>query len=390
MAANKRVGKKSLAQNDFLAPSAPINVSATDVGTSRPFNNGAAIVTFSLPAGSQAATSYTVTSSTGQSNSGSSSPITVSGIPVNSSVTFIVTATNASGTSQQSSPSAAIAITTVPNKPLAPTVSSPSAGSDSVSWSAPSNGGKAITGYYWTSSDGKSGNTSITSVSVSQEQGTSQTYNVRATNANGNSETSNNSASVTTAFAFFSVFSFFGVFNFFSVFGFYGYNFSFFSIGSNTQVLTTNSGYKKASDVEVGEELVAMNIPNPGSWLDWSTTDTSLLSGDLVSTTVVDKNVTMVNDYIYIDGELFTSGHFIMTRKDGIIKFTRVADIDTTYEKYSYVERDFVPIINVDNVEIAMEKVSFQCEPYDNFFTDQMLILDQPDEYVDRMNQNNS
>ena len=62
----KRVGKKSQASNDFLEPLAPTSVSASNVGTGRAYNNGAAVVSFSLPALSPAATSFTVTASTGQ------------------------------------------------------------------------------------------------------------------------------------------------------------------------------------------------------------------------------------------------------------------------------------------------------------------------------------
>ena len=57
MAAGKKIGKKSQASNDFLEPLAPILGGATNVGTDRPFNNGAVSVTFSLPALSPAATS---------------------------------------------------------------------------------------------------------------------------------------------------------------------------------------------------------------------------------------------------------------------------------------------------------------------------------------------
>lgn len=391
MAANKRVGKKSLAQNDFLVPSTPINIVGTDVGTNRTFQNGAVVVSFELPAGSQPATSYTVSGwcsvhNTDHTATGTSSPITVTGFGVGATPTMRVIAHNASGSSPEGIGNQ-VTVTTIPQKMGPPTVSSPSAGVDSVSWTPANNGGKAITSYTWTSSDGKSGNTASTSVSVNQEMGTAQTYNVYATNANGNSIVSNDSASITTGFAFFSVFSFFGVFNFFSVFGFFYYNFSFFSVGSNTQILTVANGYKKAFDIEVGDELVAVDLTKTtDSWLDWSTTDPTVLDGDLTTTTVTAKTVLMQNNYIYIDGELFTGGHFILTRKDGVIKFTDVEIVDTTYEKYSYSQRDFVPINVVDNVEIAMEKISIQCEPHDNFFTDQMLVLDQPDEYLARMN----
>jgi hypothetical protein len=382
MAANKHAGKKSLAQNDFLSPGVPTSVSATDVGTSRAFNNGAATVTFTA-GGGPAATSYTVTSSPGSyTATGASSPLTVTGLQSGISYTFTVTATNAAGTSAASTASSSITATTVPATPAAPSVSSPSAGSDSVTWTAPATGGKAITSYHWTSSDSKSGDTTGLSVSVSQEMGTAQTYNVYATNANGNSNTSANSVSITTTFAFFSVFSFFGVFAFFGVFGFvaYQYNFNLFnSIGSTTKVLQ-RSGYRNAADIEVGDELLALNLSSDQvSLIDWATTNIEDLAGELVTTTVVSKTVTAVNEFIYIDGDLFTRGHYILTRKDGVISFVPAMNVDTTYEKYVLSQRDFVPINIVDNLEIAMDKISLQCEPYDNFFTEQLLVMDMPD-----------
>ena len=237
MAQNKRAGKKSLAANDFLAPSAPINVSATDVGTNRPYNNGSAIVSFSLPSGSEAATGFTVTSSTGQTASGSSSPITVTGIPIGN-VTFTVVAANANGVSQTSSASAAISITTVPAAPTNVTASSGGVTYDAVSWTAPANGGKAITNYYITSSDGKTANTSSTSININQESGSSQTYTVYADNANGRSSASAASNNV-TSFSFvpfsFAPFSFapysfvpysFVPYSFAPVFGFAPYSFT--------------------------------------------------------------------------------------------------------------------------------------------------------------------
>jgi hypothetical protein len=235
MAVNKNIGGRAQGANDFLAPYAPTIGTATNVGTSRAYNNGAATVTFT-PDSINAATSYTVTASTGQTGTGSSSPITVTGIASTATPTFTVTATNSYGTSTASAASNSITITTVPDTVATPSVSTVAIGgaspagtaataNDTVSWTAPANGGSAITNYYWTSSDGKSGNTASTSVVVSQESGTQQTYSVYATNANGNGGTGT-SALITSAFSFtpFSVFSFspFGVFGFspFSVFGF--------------------------------------------------------------------------------------------------------------------------------------------------------------------------
>jgi len=236
MAVSKRAGKSSVKQNDFLAPYAPTIGTGTDVGTARPYNNGAVSVVFT-PDARNAATSYTVTASTGQTATGASSPIVVAGIASGATPTFTVTATNSYGTSAASSATAAITVTTVPDVPTALVVSSPTGSSggvnqagtttDSLSWTAGANGGKALTGYYWESNDGKAGSIGVaTAVSpIAQEGGTAQAYRVYAINANGNSAWSAYSATVTTfAFTPFSVFGFspFGVFGFspFGVFGF--------------------------------------------------------------------------------------------------------------------------------------------------------------------------
>ncbi len=223
---SKRAGRHSQQANDFLQPQAPINVVATDVGTGRAYNNGAASVSFALPEGSPAATSYTVTASTGQTNTGSSSPIIVSGIASNATPTFTVTATNAVGTSPVSAASASVAITTVPDVPTGVSATSPyGANYDTVTWNAPDAGGKTITNYHVTGNDGTSGDTSSTSINIGQGGGETQAYTVYATNANGNSSVSGGSNTVQTfSFVPFSVFGFFGVFAFapFSVFGFFG------------------------------------------------------------------------------------------------------------------------------------------------------------------------
>lgn len=233
MAVGKKAGRHSQQANDFLEPHAPTSVTATNVGSGRAFNNGRADVTFELPANSPAATSYTVTSSPGSyTASGASSPLSVTGLQSNTAYTFTVVATNAVGNSPASSASSSITATTVPATPSAPSASSPNANQDVVSWSAPADGGSAITGYTWASSDSKGGSTAGTSVTVSQEAGTSQTYTVYATNANGNSETSSASSSVTTTFSFapFGAFGFtpFGAFGFtpFGAFGFTPFGFS--------------------------------------------------------------------------------------------------------------------------------------------------------------------
>jgi hypothetical protein len=188
-------------------PQPPVSVSATDVGTARAYNNGAATVSFSSGGDNGSPiTSYTVTSSPGGfTASGASSPLTVTGLQSGVSYTFTATATNAVGTSNASSASSAITATTVPQ---APTIGTPTCATGqaytgsaniSVAFTAGATGGKAVSVYTATSSSTGTATNSASPVTISQTVGSSYTYTVTATNANGTSTASGTSASVLAA-----------------------------------------------------------------------------------------------------------------------------------------------------------------------------------------------
>jgi len=244
-------GPASAASNSVTVttvPQSPTIDSAVNSPSQRDYNNGLATVTFTARGtGGKAITGYTALSSGAQTGTSATSPVTVAGLESATAYTFTVKATNANGDSAYSSASGSITATTKPAQPAAPTVTTAAVGgaspqgtantaNDTVSWGAPANGGSAITNYYWTCSDGKSGNTGSLSVVVPQESGTAQTYSVRADNANGSSPTSSPSGSITSAFSFtpFAVFGFspFAVFGFspFGVFGFSPFGFSPFGV----------------------------------------------------------------------------------------------------------------------------------------------------------------
>ena len=392
MAAGKKAGRHSQQANDFLEPKAPESVTATNVPSGRAYNNGRADVTFTLPADSPAATSYTVTSSPGSyTATGASSPISVTGLQSSTEYTFTVVATNAVGNSPASAASNSITATTVPATPSAPSASSPNANQDVVSWSAPANGGSAITNYHWDSSDGKSGDTgTATSVTVNQEAGTAQTYTVYATNANGNSATSSASGSITTTFSFvpFSVFGFspfgvfgfspfgfspFGVFGFspFGVFGFspfgfspYGFSTTVYGVkcidgetfvrikpgagvisvdeetGKKTLVDSNNQVVaKQAKDISIGDTVMSADYTE----IDPSAPDYEVFTWSAESLNFVGNSETTITDIeesskiqtIYFNGDdtaQFTLEHPMLVKKnvDGVSKyvFAMVAEIE--------------------------------------------------------------
>ena len=375
---SKQAGRMSQGANDFLEPKQPSITSVSDVGTGRPYNNGAVTVSFSLPADSPAATSYTVTSSPGGfTATGSSSPLTVTGLLSDTSYTFTVVASNASGNSVASSASGAVTATTVPATPNAPSASSPSAGTDSVSWSAPASGGKAITNYHWTASDGKAGDTSATSISVGQEMGTAQTYNVYATNANGNSGTSASSGSVTTAFSFVP----FG----FAPFGFTPFGFTpVKSIGADTLISSkVPEGLVLAHNLSVGDVLYSANIdgldlssgtPLAEYFAGWSSENPVI--NTQYETTITALAAHIVDKVIVINGNKYSISHYILIKRDGVAKFVNVTEVLESDQVYSPTFADWQPIVELRVSEGKELVITINTEPYDVFFTDNALVHD--------------
>jgi hypothetical protein len=148
---------------------------------------------------------YTATSSPGGfTASGAGSPLVVTGLANGTAYTFTVTASNAFGSST-SAASNSVTPAGVPATPAAPT---PTAGNGqvSLSWTAPSDNGSAITDYlvyYATSaggsytlfSDGVSTTASTTVTSLTN--GTAYYFKIIAVNAVGNSALSAASTSAT-------------------------------------------------------------------------------------------------------------------------------------------------------------------------------------------------
>lgn len=237
------LGNKSASQNDHLKPKAVTSVTATDVGVGRAFNDGAVDVSWTVLSSAETypADNYILTVSTAPSSpiivAAPATSYTVTGLLSNQSITVSVVASNEYGDADSVS-SSSVTVTTVPDVPTNVVASSPSAGVDRITFTAPANnGGSVITNYHWTSDDSKSGDTTALTFDVSQEQGTAQTYTVYADNANGRSAASTASNSITTTFSFapfgafgFSPFSAFGFSPFgFSPFGFSPFGFSPFA-----------------------------------------------------------------------------------------------------------------------------------------------------------------
>jgi hypothetical protein len=179
------------------APGAPTSVTATP-------SNAQASVGFTAPSssGSSAITSFSVTATDitkaargGQTASGTSSPLVVTGLTNGDRYTFTVTATSIAGTGPASSPSAAAIPSTVPGAPTT-VVAAPQYHGAIVSWAAPrTTGGSPITGYKVFEGASSTGE-SVTPIAVTSATATSaaisgltpwstEYFTVEAINASG-------------------------------------------------------------------------------------------------------------------------------------------------------------------------------------------------------------
>ena len=311
----------------------------------------------------------------------------------NTSYTFTVTATNSYGTSAASSASNSVTATTVPNTPTMNATSSVSnQATDVVSWNAPADGGSAITNYHWTSDDGKSGDTASTSVNVAQEAGTSQSYNVYATNANGNSNTSSYSSAFTSfSFAPFG-FAPFGAFGF-TPFGFTPFGFTPFGafgftpwgkcIHEDTLIETVN-GPVQAKNIKVGDTLSTINIAEIASgesYTDWkSITTESLTNLGNVETTVTSIIPKDVYEVIWFNNDesrkysltqpLFIKGDPYYT----VIDSGRIIPGNVLIEIAADGSIVEIPVTSVHSDEALYTVYDITCEPYNWFIAGGYLM----------------
>ena len=184
-------------------PAVPTSIVATNQGSNRAFNNGQASVAFSNGAGGGFIDTFIVTPSPATSPttfSGSSSPVTITGLQSSQQYTYTIQARNNFGTSLSSSASTGVTATTVPQSPtISAAATTDGSGAATITITPGSTGGSAITQYSIISSPATTtqttSNTTYTFTGLTI--GTSYTFTATATNANGTSTSSSASNSVT-------------------------------------------------------------------------------------------------------------------------------------------------------------------------------------------------
>ena len=176
-------------------PTSPVTTNTVDTAYG---SAPSASIAFTRAASGGLPETYTVTSTPGSlTGTGSSSPVTVSGLTAGTAYTYTVLAANNYGSSTSVASSSATAGTV----PQAPTIGTASYGNGSanIEFTANNNGGRSVTVYTATSTPGSfTGTSASTPITVTGlSNGTAYTFKVTATNPIGTSLESASSNSVT-------------------------------------------------------------------------------------------------------------------------------------------------------------------------------------------------
>jgi hypothetical protein len=188
------------------APGATPTIAVADVGTAVAYGSAQAAVTITPSSFGGKVASYTTSSSTGGYSTTSSSTTPTVTVGNNGSYTFSTVANNLFGVSGASN-SVTETLTTVPQAPTIGTAAAAGGGTDiTVTWTLGSNGGKTLSSITITPYlNGTTAGTTQTAASISSTShaftgltaGSSYTFKVNTTNANGPSAQSAATNSVT-------------------------------------------------------------------------------------------------------------------------------------------------------------------------------------------------
>ncbi len=198
----------------LAVPPGAASVPGAPTGLTGTAGNGSVNLSWTAPGsdGGSAITGYRITPNIGGTaqtpilTGSTATSRAVTGLTNGTTYTFTVAAINAAGTGPESAASAALTPSAGPTVPSAPTnvVGAPGNRSVTLSWTAPSDGGSAITGYRVTPYIGDTAQTAISTGSTGTSytvnnltNGTAYTFAVAAINAIGTGANSAQSAAVT-------------------------------------------------------------------------------------------------------------------------------------------------------------------------------------------------
>ena len=154
------------------------------------------------------------------------------------------------------------------------------------------------------------------------------------------------------------------------------------SLYSNTKVRTPN-GLVLASQLQVGDVLTSVVLPGlsedgwtPQDVIDWNIENPEFDLSNTVTTTIVDIVHSITDKIFFINGDAFSASHRIMVNRDNVARMISALDIVETDLIWSPTDTAWVAITSLESFDSTHDVYSVNCEPYDIFFTENMLVHD--------------
>src|SRR5206468_3654276 len=200
----------------LVAPSPPIGLTATTASSSQidlswtaPADNGGSTITgYMIERSANGGSTWTTMVS---NSGGTATTYSDTGLAAGTTYTYRVSAINSVGTGSPSSNASATTLAVAPSPPTGLTATAVSSSQINLSWTAPNNGGSAITGYKverstdggssWSTLVANTGSTATTYSDTGLAHTTTYTYRVSAINSVGTSPPSNGASATALAIA---------------------------------------------------------------------------------------------------------------------------------------------------------------------------------------------
>ena len=150
------------------------------------------------------------------------------------------------------------------------------------------------------------------------------------------------------------------------------------SIGITT-LIRTPGGLVPAGSLNIGDTLISANItgfPNDPTiefGTNWTDQNPEIT---LEETQIVYLHTRISQDAVAINDDLFSDGHQVLIKRDGVAKFVMALDVTDTDYIYNYSTLSWDLVYMAVVISAPHEVISIGCEPYDMFFTQNMLVHD--------------
>lgn len=176
----------------------------------------------------------------------------------------------------------------------------------------------------------------------------------------------------------------------FTPFGFTPFGFTPFgftpvkSIGADTLVASKSpEGLTLAHNLSVGDILYSADIEgldltsgqSLANYLSGWSSDNPAIDTNL-ETTIVGLSARIVDKVVLINGNKYSYSHYILVKRDGVVKFVKVYEVLESDMVYSPLFDGWQPIIDLHVVDGKELVISINTEPYDVFFTDNAIVHD--------------